>query len=190
MRADAVRNHASVLTAAGRLFDQAEHPDEVTMEVIAAAAGVGKGTLFRRFGDRVGLITALFEERLRELRSGLEPSGGTPADQVLDVLTAIVDFKTGNRVLSLALENAGRGSPYAGGGYAHWHALLTRLVTEARGPRDADYLAHALLAAVRSDLIEHLHGWPPARLRQGLSTLVSALLSAEPPAAGRPAAEG
>ena len=58
VRADAERNREKVLCAAARLF--AEHGVEnVSMDAIAAAAGVGKGTLFRRFGDRAGLAPAV-----------------------------------------------------------------------------------------------------------------------------------
>ncbi len=50
-RADAARNRATILSAAERLV--AEHgAQQVTMDQVACAAGVGKGTLFRRFGDR------------------------------------------------------------------------------------------------------------------------------------------
>ncbi|MEV7078981.1 TetR/AcrR family transcriptional regulator [Streptomyces sp. NPDC093516] len=41
------------------------------MADIAAAAGVGKGTLFRGFGDRTGLIRALHESRLEPLRQAV-----------------------------------------------------------------------------------------------------------------------
>lgn len=46
-RADATRNREAVLAAADTLFAQCESPQSVTMADIAAAAGVGKATLFR-----------------------------------------------------------------------------------------------------------------------------------------------
>src|SRR5947208_14919369 len=82
-RADAARNRLLILGAAHALVEErgAEH---VSMEAIATAAGVGKGTLFRRFGDRVGLMHALLDERERELQEelirGAPPLGpGAPA---------------------------------------------------------------------------------------------------------------
>jgi AcrR family transcriptional regulator len=53
------------------------------MDAVAAEAGVGKGTLFRRFGDRAGLAVALLDERERDLQaavlSGPPPLGpGAP----------------------------------------------------------------------------------------------------------------
>lgn len=41
------------------------------MADVAAAAGVGKGTFFRRFGDRDGLLCALLEEIGGRLPEGL-----------------------------------------------------------------------------------------------------------------------
>ena len=67
VRADAERNREKVLCAAARLFG--EHGVEaVSMDQIAAAAGVGKGTLFRRFGDRAGLAQALLHEHTSKLQ--------------------------------------------------------------------------------------------------------------------------
>jgi AcrR family transcriptional regulator len=65
LRADAERNRARILEAAGQLF--AERGLDVSMEQIAAAADVGVGTLYRRFADRTALIDALFEEKGDEL---------------------------------------------------------------------------------------------------------------------------
>src|SRR6187401_551044 len=60
-RGDAARNRALLLDAARRLVD--EHGAEaVTTDDIAAAAGVGKGTLFRRFGSRAGLMIVLLDQ--------------------------------------------------------------------------------------------------------------------------------
>ncbi len=71
-RKDAVRNRAAVLAAADALFAGCERPEAVTMADIAEAAGVGKATLFRAFGDRTGLIRALFETRLEPVRAAVE----------------------------------------------------------------------------------------------------------------------
>src|SRR5271157_5410571 len=66
-RADAVRNRTAILCAAERLFSR-RGADGVTMDEVACAAGVGKGTLFRRFGDRCGLMRALLDERERSFQ--------------------------------------------------------------------------------------------------------------------------
>ncbi|MBR7678975.1 TetR/AcrR family transcriptional regulator, partial [Streptomyces daliensis] len=62
--------------------------------------------------------------------------------------------------------------PYRNEGYALWHG-------QQRGERDAEFLAHALLAAVRSDLIEHVSagGAAPERMRDGVAALARAVLA-------------
>ena len=60
-RGDAARNRALLLDAARRLIAE-RGTDAVTMDDIATAAGVGKGTLFRRFGSRAGLMMVLLDE--------------------------------------------------------------------------------------------------------------------------------
>ena len=62
-RADAARNRDAILCAAQRLVSD-RGADGVTMDEVACAAGVGKGTLFRRFGDRTGLIDALLDDAI------------------------------------------------------------------------------------------------------------------------------
>jgi AcrR family transcriptional regulator len=64
LRADAQRNRERLLTAAAELFRG--HGLDVSMEDIAREAGVGVGTLYRRFRNREELIDALFESRLAE----------------------------------------------------------------------------------------------------------------------------
>ena len=65
LRADARRNRRRILEAATTLF--AARGIDVSMEEIAGAAGVGVGTLYRRFADRDALIDALFEEKIAEM---------------------------------------------------------------------------------------------------------------------------
>jgi AcrR family transcriptional regulator len=60
-RGDAARNRTLLLDAARRLIAE-RGTDAVTTDDIAAAAGVGKGTLFRRFGSRAGMMIVLLDE--------------------------------------------------------------------------------------------------------------------------------
>ena len=60
-RADAARNRARLLAAAARLVAD-RGAGNVTMDAVVHEAGVGKGTLFRRFGDRYGLLLALVDD--------------------------------------------------------------------------------------------------------------------------------
>src|SRR3984885_1250259 len=63
-RGDAARNRALLLQAARSLV-AARGAEAVTMDDVAATAGVGKGTLFRRFGSRAGLMMVLLDEDKR-----------------------------------------------------------------------------------------------------------------------------
>ena len=60
MRADAVRNRARLLEAAARLVAE-NGVEHVTMDAVARAASVGKGTVFRHFSERSGLLLALLD---------------------------------------------------------------------------------------------------------------------------------
>ncbi|MCK0438087.1 TetR/AcrR family transcriptional regulator [Gordonia alkaliphila] len=82
-RADAARNRQLLLAAAKSLIDD-HGAAAVTMDAVARAAGVGKGTVFRRFGNRTGLMMALLDHSELELQqnflSGPQPLGpGAPA---------------------------------------------------------------------------------------------------------------
>jgi AcrR family transcriptional regulator len=70
LRRDAERNRQRILAAAGELF--AERGLSVTLDDIARHAGVGVGTVYRRFPDKDLLIDALFEERLKTLCDAAE----------------------------------------------------------------------------------------------------------------------
>src|SRR5881409_4028840 len=65
LRADAARNRTRVLDAARTAF--AEAGLDVGVEEIARRAGVGKGTLYRRFPTKEALVRAIFEDILEEI---------------------------------------------------------------------------------------------------------------------------
>src|SRR5690242_20884687 len=69
-RADAARNRERILCAARRLFAE-RGAGCVSMDAVADAAGVGKGTLFRRFGSRAALALAVASEDEQDLQEGL-----------------------------------------------------------------------------------------------------------------------
>ncbi|WUX04062.1 TetR family transcriptional regulator (plasmid) [Streptomyces sp. NBC_01450] len=78
-RADAARSRGATLGAA-RLFDE-HSADGAATDQVAAAAGVGRGTLFRRFGDRSGLATALLTDREQTL-PGSRPQRPAPSSRI------------------------------------------------------------------------------------------------------------
>ncbi|MYU36330.1 TetR family transcriptional regulator [Streptomyces sp. SID8358] len=185
-RKDAARNREAVLAAADALFGRCESPDDVTMADVAAAAQVGKGTIFRAFGDRAGLLRALYEARLEPIRKAVEsgppPLGPAtpPQDRVPALLDATLCFKLDNRSLALALEESGNGSPYRAEHYERWHSMLRAVLEQIPGLPDSGFAAHVLLAATRADLVEHLAGEkhvPRETMRAQLADFTAALLA-------------
>ena len=87
-RRDAAENRARILAVARRMLVE-RGGDEVSMDAVAAAAGVGKGTIFRHFTSRLGLMEAVIDEHMRDLQdafiSGPPPLGpGAPAAERLE----------------------------------------------------------------------------------------------------------
>lgn len=189
-RADARRNRLKVLAAANQLFAE-RGVANVSMDAIAAAAGVGKGTLFRRFGDRAGLAVALLDERERQLQermlSGPPPlgPGAPPKRRLLAFLDAYLDFLDDHAELVLESETAATGSRYRVGAYQFWHRHTAILLAAARPDIDADYTAHALLAPLAADLHQALRRddrFTLQRIKAGISALAAELATRRPAA--------
>ncbi|MFF0266599.1 TetR/AcrR family transcriptional regulator [Kribbella sp. NPDC004536] len=64
-RADAARNYDRLVTAARETF--AEHGTDTSLEEIARRAGVGIGTLYRRFPNRTALLEAVYVDEIQSL---------------------------------------------------------------------------------------------------------------------------
>lgn len=152
VRSDAARNRRAILDATAALLAKFGH-ENVTTDQIAAAAGVGKGTVFHRFGSRAQLIHALVLERAHALRDavtdGPPPLGpGAPA---AERLVAYFDAMTGNIVenieLVMAYEDA-ESHRQAEPLHAFWHRHVTALLSEARPDVDAEAVAYVLLTAL------------------------------------------
>ena len=109
LRADAERNRRRILEAAADVF--AERGLGVSLDDIAAAAGVGVGTVYRRFPDKDALIDALFEDKIGEVvhaaRRALELDD--PWDSFETVVRAVAALQANDRGLKEALTSAGRG---------------------------------------------------------------------------------
>jgi AcrR family transcriptional regulator len=182
-RADAARNRAAVLNAAAALFRQ-HGIEAISMDAIAAAAGVGKGTLFRRFGDKAGLAVALLDEQERSLQEailfGPAPLGpGTPDDdpgsreRLRAFVAAYLDYLLAHLPLVRMSETASPGARYRIGAYRFWHQHVSLLLQKRDDPQ-AD--AHTLLAALAG---EHVHAMAAdigaVRVRQAVLALADAL---------------
>jgi AcrR family transcriptional regulator len=160
-RADALRNHERVLCAARRLFAE-QDPARVSMDCVAATAGVGKGTIFRAFGDRAGLMGAILGEDETVFQDavirGEPPLGpGAPAlDRIRAFGPAYMDFVDDHLALLMASE-LGPGVRFAKGPFQLYRAHVMLLVREALANTgvDADYTADVLLAPLAADFFAY-----------------------------------
>lgn len=188
-RADAARNRAAVLAAAARLF--AEHGvAAVSMDQVAAAAGVGKGTVFRRFGDKAGLAVALLDARERDLQEAILHGppplgpGGDAAARLTAFAGGYLDYLLAHLELVRLSETAAPGARYRIGAYRFWHRHVAVLLS---GAPDPEYAAHAFLAALAA---EHVTAVLPelgeTRLRDGLVRLARSAARDAGQAAGDP----
>jgi AcrR family transcriptional regulator len=189
-RADARRNRERILCAAARLVER-KGPDAVSMDAVAEEAGVGKGTLYRRFGDRASLLRALIEEPERELQEsvlrGPPPLGpGAPPEQRLRAFgDALIDHLERFALHIWSAErDGGAGGPasrYRHPVYAfyrtHVAVLLRELVGEATR---ADFFAGALIAPLGAEpyLFERrVRGQTVEQLRANWHALADAILA-------------
>jgi AcrR family transcriptional regulator len=185
-RRDALRNRARVLAAAQRLVSESG-VEAVEIREVARAAGVGVGTVYRRFGDKAGLVASLLDERERlfqdRLLSGPPPLGpGAPArERLVAFLHGLVDMVDENLQLLRALHGATPGARFRVGAYRAWRLHATILLEEAAPGIDAAWFAEMLLAPLAADLYYHQRdelGVSRERLKQNLADAVDAVVGA------------
>jgi AcrR family transcriptional regulator len=198
-RADAARNRRAILAATERLL-ATHRPQDISMEQVAAAAGVGKGTVFHRFGNRMGLMYALMVERAQALEeavtAGPPPLGeGAPdRERLLAFLDAIVEVVSRNKSLMAELAYSAAALAPAAADiteerdkhpvYRFWHGHISGLIAAQRPDADADMVAHLLLGSLHSEpILNELATSGPERLSAALRSLACSVLDA--PAAAR-----
>jgi AcrR family transcriptional regulator len=150
-RSDAAANRERILCAARRVLAE-QGAEGLSMNAVAAAAGVGKGTIFRRFGDRDGLTTALLDAHTIELQNaflfGPPPLGpGAPPCQRLEAfMRALVQFQDTHLETVLAAERSTAGA----GGMVHGTFVLhvRHLIAQIDPRLDAQVVAGLLVSAV------------------------------------------
>jgi AcrR family transcriptional regulator len=183
LRADAARNRDKVLAAAERLF--AEHgPSCVSMDAVAAEAGVGKGTLFRGFGDRAGLVLALLTETERRLQEDLirGPAplgpGAPPVERLIAFGERLFEHYAQHGELIAAAETK-VDMRYGSMVFSAYRTHVQLLVREAAPDGDWEYLSDALMASLRADHVHYLReirGMSESRIAGAWEDLVRRLL--------------
>ena len=180
-RADAARNANLILAACERLFSQ-RGVENVSMDEIATEAGVGKGTLFRHFGDRAGLARAVIGESTRvfqeELIRGEPPLGpGAPArERLIAFVAGLAGLMDRHGELMRTAEATG---PDADAVYRFYRTHVELLVREADPGADSEFIADALLAMLTARMFLYMRiarELPLERIVEGWTDVVRRLL--------------
>ncbi|MCQ4119212.1 TetR/AcrR family transcriptional regulator [Rhodococcus tibetensis] len=158
-RGDAARNRRLLLDAAALLVAE-RGVDAVTMDAVACRAGVGKGTVFRRFGSRSGLMLALLDHSERELQQAFmfgPPPLGPGADPV-ERLIAYGRARIATVQVEGEVQRAAENSPgirFAAPARAVSVTHVMSLLREAGVKGDHELLACSLLAPLEATLVLH-----------------------------------
>jgi AcrR family transcriptional regulator len=155
-RVDARRNRERILCAAACLIGE-RGIDGISMDDVAAKAGVGKGTLYRRFGDRASLIRALIEEPERSFQEALirgEPPlgpGAPPLERLHAFGAGMLRLLEQNARFLRATE-ADKTGRYNHPVYAFYQTHVALLLREILGEGTrTEYLVDSLLAPLSAD---------------------------------------
>jgi len=160
-RADAARNRQHLLSAARQLISE-QGADKLTMDGLAERAGLGKGTVFRRFGSRAGIFQALLDEEERGFQelvlSGPPPlgPGAGPLDRLVAYGQARAAFLLDHRDIA---RNAIDGTkPVPAGAQTPLSRLHIRVLlgSLALPGADLDMLALQLTAALDAPMLLYL----------------------------------
>ncbi len=191
-RADAAANRALILRTAERLFAE-RGVANVCMAEIAEAAGVGKGTLYRRFASKAELCLSLMDRQLGEFqaqslaRFRRQTAAGVPyLTQLADFLEALVGFTDVHSPLLSEVERGGLLRTEQPLNLPHfWQFMTVSALLRSAARRgelvadlDLDYVGEALLAPLQIDIFRYqrdARGYTIERIGDGLRRLVALL---------------
>jgi AcrR family transcriptional regulator len=159
-RADAARNRLHLLATAREMLAE-QGADKVTMDGLAERAGLGKGTVFRRFGTRAGIFQALLDDDERafqeQVLSGPPPlgPGATPLGRLIAYGRARIAFQLEHYDIARAALDGAQPIPAGEGTISRVHIrmLLGQIHLDAA---DLDVLAVQLSAALEGPFLLYL----------------------------------
>ncbi|MCP9623651.1 TetR/AcrR family transcriptional regulator [Nocardia otitidiscaviarum] len=183
-RSDAARNRQLLLDAAEALVRE-QGAEAVTMDAVARRAGVGKGTVFRRFGNRSGLMHALLDQSEKKLQAaymfGPPPlgPGAPPVERLIAFGRArLAGIEVEGDVRREATLDADR---YASAPYNVTRSHVALLLRQADVTDGGWLLADTLLAALDAGLVLHqtrVLGYTLAQIGDYWETLVRRVTAA------------
>ena len=171
-RRDAARNRELLLEAAKRLVETCG-AEAVTMDAVATQAGVGKGTVFRRFTSREGLMAAVLNhsetEWQAQVMSGPPPRG--PGAEPWERLMAFGRSRLETTIVHAELiRAAGRAGTRSFAAYSFAAMHVRYLLSELGVDGDLPLLAVALLAPLEGPILDQqvtVDGYPVDRVFDG-----------------------
>jgi AcrR family transcriptional regulator len=184
-RSDAARNRERLLKAARDLIGQCG-AEGLTMDRLAEHAGVGKGTVFRRFGSRAGLMLTLLSESEAAFQArfmfGPPPLGpGAPGlERLVAFGTERIAYVMEFGDLALAAENASRGRSEVPAAVL-WYRHIELLLAQEGFTADPWLMARALGATLAPERLLNLvrvHGVAESRLSDSWKELVTRVVTA------------
>ena len=179
-RSDAARNRERLLCAARELVDEFG-VEALTMDALACKAQVGKGTVFRRFGSRAGLMMTLLSDAEAEFQArfmfGPPPLGpGAPGlERLIAFGSARIAYVLEYGELARAADESAYNRfdvPAA----VLWHRHIELLLREEGMDADPRLMAMALSATLDPERLLHavrVHGIEPERLAESWRELVT-----------------
>lgn len=191
-RADAAANRALILKTAERLFAE-RGVAAVCMAEIAEAAGVGKGTLYRRFANKAELCLSLMDRQMGEFQTEMlrrfrqQTADGVPyLEQLARFLEALVEFTEMHSPLLIEVERGGLIQADSRLNLPHFWQFMTVSALMRSADRqnellpglDLDYVGEAILASVQVDIFRYqrdVRGYSLERISEGLRSLVELL---------------
>ncbi len=191
-RSDAAANRALILQTAERLFNE-RGVANVCMSEIAEAAGVGKGTLYRRFANKGELCLALMDRQMSDFQNGMlaqfarQTAERVPyLGQLTAFLAALVDFTEIHSPLLIEVQHAGmiQDDPRLNLPHIWQYMTVSALLRsaaradEVTADLDLEYLGEALLAPLQVDYFRfqrQVRGYSTERIAAGLAEMVGLL---------------
>ena len=197
-RRDAAANRVRILQTAESLF--AKHGvANVNMADIAQAAGVGKGTLYRRFTNKAELCLALMDTQMIDFQNGMlarmqqmSAQGMPKLGQLDQFIDALIHFTDAHAPLQCEVQRSGLLQEQEPDGlelphfwqYMTVNGLLKAAVSagELSDTLDIDYLADAILSPLKADIFYYqreVRGFSLERISAGLRLLLAGLRHCE-----------
>ena len=179
LRRDAERNRQRILAAAAEVFT--ERGLDATLDEVARAAGVGVGTVYRRFPDKDSLVSELFRDRIDALVTVAEEAceAADPWRGLVDFLEYIASAMAGDQGLRQLMMFGTYDRDQVCYARDRMRPVMTRLVERAQASGDlrADFQATdvKMIAFMLASIAEYAAAVIPQVWRRYLVMLVDGL---------------